>query len=98
MLPSESFSDGFQFHSVFCRTTSKKALACPWMFERQVCWPMWLCGVAFLLAVFYFVDRRSCALCPLCPLPTCAALGAWKSLGSCFFWRSLCRLACGQNR
>jgi Na+/H+ antiporter NhaD/arsenite permease-like protein len=29
-----------------------------WVAEK--CWPIWLCGIAFLLTVFYFVDRRSC--------------------------------------
>ncbi len=28
-----------------------------WVFEH--CWPMWCVGVAFLLAVFYIVDRRN---------------------------------------
>jgi Na+/H+ antiporter NhaD/arsenite permease-like protein len=32
------------------------------------CWPMWLCGVAILLAAFYFVDRRSCRFAPAQPL------------------------------
>jgi Na+/H+ antiporter NhaD/arsenite permease-like protein len=27
-----------------------------WVAEH--CWPMWLCGVGLLLAVFYFLDRR----------------------------------------
>ena len=36
-----------------------------WVAEN--CWPMWLCGVAFLLVVFYFVDRRGCRFAPAQP-------------------------------
>jgi len=43
------------------------------------CWPMWLCGVAILLAAFYFVDRRSCHLAPAQPLP--AQRGLWRMEG-----------------
>ena len=33
-----------------------------WVAER--CWPMWLCGVGFLLAVFYCLDCRHCRRAP----------------------------------
>lgn len=31
----------------------------PFWWVARECWPMWLVGVAFLLTVFYFVDRRN---------------------------------------
>jgi Na+/H+ antiporter NhaD/arsenite permease-like protein len=34
-----------------------------WVAEH--CWPMWLCGVGFLLAVFYFVDRHHFRCAPV---------------------------------
>ena len=36
-----------------------------WVAEHG--WPMWLCGVGFLLAVFYLVDRRNCRSAPTPP-------------------------------
>jgi Na+/H+ antiporter NhaD/arsenite permease-like protein len=30
----------------------------PFWWIAQNCWPMWLVGMAFLLAVFYFIDQR----------------------------------------
>ncbi|MGO8701414.1 MAG: sodium:proton antiporter [Limisphaerales bacterium] len=30
----------------------------PFWWVLRHCWPMWLCGMAFLLGVFYFIDRR----------------------------------------
>src|SRR5580658_4746746 len=30
----------------------------PFWWVAQHCWPMWLVSMAFLLAVFYFIDRR----------------------------------------
>jgi Na+/H+ antiporter NhaD/arsenite permease-like protein len=38
-----------------------------WVAEHG--WPMWLCGVGFLLAVFYLVDRRNCRSAPI-PTPS----------------------------
>ncbi|MGA3178993.1 MAG: sodium:proton antiporter [Verrucomicrobiota bacterium] len=38
-----------------------------WVTEH--CWPMWLCGVGFLLAVFYSLDRRN-ARCAAAPPPS----------------------------
>jgi Na+/H+ antiporter NhaD/arsenite permease-like protein len=48
-----------------------------WVAEN--CWPMWLCGVAFLLTVFYFVDCRSYRLAPA-PPPS-ESYGAWRVEG-----------------
>jgi Na+/H+ antiporter NhaD/arsenite permease-like protein len=48
-----------------------------WVVEN--CWPMWLCSVAFLLAVFYFVDRRSCRLAPA--LAPCTPRVSWRVEG-----------------
>jgi len=48
-----------------------------WVVEN--CWPMWLCSVAFLLAVFYFVDRRSCRLAPA--LAPCTSRVPWRVEG-----------------
>ena len=31
----------------------------PFWWVAEHCWPMWVVGVGFLLAVFYFVDRRN---------------------------------------
>ena len=31
----------------------------PFWWVAEHCWPMWLCGIGALLAVFYFVDRRA---------------------------------------
>jgi Na+/H+ antiporter NhaD/arsenite permease-like protein len=36
-----------------------------WVLEH--CWPMWCCGVGFLLAVFYWVDRRHYRRAPAPP-------------------------------
>ena len=33
----------------------------PFWWVAQHCWPMWLVSMLFLLAVFYFIDRRHCA-------------------------------------
>jgi Na+/H+ antiporter NhaD/arsenite permease-like protein len=54
-----------------------------WVAEN--CWPMWLCGVAFLLAAFFFVDRRSCRLAPA-PAPS-GPRDAWRveGIGNLFF-------------
>jgi Na+/H+ antiporter NhaD/arsenite permease-like protein len=30
----------------------------PFWWVLRHCWPMWLCGMAFLLGIFYFIDRR----------------------------------------
>jgi Na+/H+ antiporter NhaD/arsenite permease-like protein len=38
-----------------------------WVAEHG--WPMWLCGVGFLLAVFYLVDCRNCRSAPI-PTPS----------------------------
>jgi Na+/H+ antiporter NhaD/arsenite permease-like protein len=51
----------------------------PFWWVAEHCWPMWLCGVAFLLVVFYFVDRRSCRLAP--PLPPPGSPGVWRVEG-----------------
>ena len=39
----------------------------PFWWVAEHCWPMWLCGVGFLLAVFYWVDRRNCRRDPAPP-------------------------------
>src|SRR5205085_1164177 len=31
----------------------------PFWWVAEHCWPMWMFGVAFLLAAFFFVDRRN---------------------------------------
>jgi Na+/H+ antiporter NhaD/arsenite permease-like protein len=36
----------------------------PFWWVGQHCWPMWLCAMIFLLAVFYFLDRRNYAPSP----------------------------------
>jgi Na+/H+ antiporter NhaD/arsenite permease-like protein len=36
----------------------------------QHCWPMWLVSMAFLLAMFYFIDRRHDAPAPVLPAET----------------------------
>src|SRR5208337_629259 len=48
-----------------------------WVAEH--CWPMWLCGVAFLLAVFYFVDLRISRTAPA--PPTSNSPGGWRVEG-----------------
>jgi Na+/H+ antiporter NhaD/arsenite permease-like protein len=40
-----------------------------WLVGRH-CWPMWLVSMAFLLAVFYFIDRRQDARTPRPPAGT----------------------------
>jgi Na+/H+ antiporter NhaD/arsenite permease-like protein len=32
----------------------------PFWWVAEHCWPMWLCGMGFLLGAFYVVDRRHC--------------------------------------
>jgi len=32
----------------------------PFLWVAEHCWPMWLCGMGFLLAAFYMVDCRHC--------------------------------------
>jgi Na+/H+ antiporter NhaD/arsenite permease-like protein len=53
-----------------------------WVLES--CWPMWFSSVAFLLTVFYFVDRRSCrrvpALAPSGPRVAWRVEGLWNLL------------------
>ena len=44
----------------------------PLWWVAQHCWPMWLCGVGALLAVFYFVDRRDFRRAPA-PAPSLPA-------------------------
>ncbi len=36
----------------------------PFWWVAAQCWPMWLTGVAFLLAVFYWIDRRNYGRAP----------------------------------
>jgi Na+/H+ antiporter NhaD/arsenite permease-like protein len=39
----------------------------PFWWVAEHCWPMWLCGMGFLLAAFYVVDRRHCRRAPAPP-------------------------------
>jgi Na+/H+ antiporter NhaD/arsenite permease-like protein len=39
----------------------------PFWWVAQHCWPMWLFSMVFLLAVFYFIDRRHSARAPRLP-------------------------------
>jgi Na+/H+ antiporter NhaD/arsenite permease-like protein len=39
----------------------------PFWWVGRHCWPMWLVSMAFLLAVFYFIDRRYAARAPSSP-------------------------------
>jgi Na+/H+ antiporter NhaD/arsenite permease-like protein len=51
----------------------------PLWWVAEYCWPMWLCGVAFLLVVFYFADRRSC--CLVSALSPSNSRGTWRVEG-----------------
>jgi Na+/H+ antiporter NhaD/arsenite permease-like protein len=42
----------------------------PFWWVVQHCWPMWLVSMAFLLAMFYFIDRRHDAPAPVLPAET----------------------------
>jgi Na+/H+ antiporter NhaD/arsenite permease-like protein len=42
----------------------------PFWWVGRHCWPMWLAAMAFLLAVFYFIDRRQQARAPRPPPAT----------------------------
>jgi len=42
----------------------------PFWWVGRHCWPMWLVSMAFLLAVFYFIDRRHDARAPRPPAGT----------------------------
>jgi Na+/H+ antiporter NhaD/arsenite permease-like protein len=42
----------------------------PFWWVGRHCWPMWLFSMAFLLAVFYFIDRHNHALAPHPPAGT----------------------------
>jgi len=42
----------------------------PFWWVGRHCWPMWLVGMAFLLVVFYFIDRRHDARAPRPPAGT----------------------------
>jgi Na+/H+ antiporter NhaD/arsenite permease-like protein len=42
----------------------------PFWWVARHCWPMWLVSMAFLLAVFYFIDRRHDARAPRPPAGT----------------------------
>jgi Na+/H+ antiporter NhaD/arsenite permease-like protein len=53
----------------------------PFWWVAQHCWPMWLVSMAFLLTVFYFIDRRHDTRTPPAPIGwTCDrfALGWWN--------------------
>jgi Na+/H+ antiporter NhaD/arsenite permease-like protein len=50
----------------------------PFWWVGRHCWPMWLAGMAFLLAVFYFIDRRQDARAPR---PPAAAEHPWRLEG-----------------
>ncbi|HEY3860843.1 MAG TPA: sodium:proton antiporter [Verrucomicrobiae bacterium] len=55
----------------------------PFWWVARHCWPMWLFSMAFLLAVFYAVDRRHEVRLPL-PIPRtehrCLSFGWWNLL------------------
>jgi Na+/H+ antiporter NhaD/arsenite permease-like protein len=51
----------------------------PFWWVAQHCWPMWLCGVGFLLAAFYCVDRLHCQRVPAPPPPQTAE--SWRVEG-----------------
>ncbi len=42
----------------------------PFWWVTQKCWPMWLVGMGFLLAVFYIIDRRNYLQCASQPKST----------------------------
>ncbi|MDB6057640.1 MAG: sodium:proton antiporter [Verrucomicrobiales bacterium] len=42
----------------------------PFWWVAEKCWPMWLVGIGFLLAIFYVFDRRNYARCAKCAEPT----------------------------
>lgn len=56
----------------------------PW-WVAQRCWPMWLCGVGFLLAVFYLVDRRHAGLTPVAAPNAASAPWAVQGLWNLVF-------------
>jgi Na+/H+ antiporter NhaD/arsenite permease-like protein len=50
----------------------------PFWWVAEHCWPVWLCGIGYLLAVFYIVDCRHCRRNPA---PPCAAHEEWRVEG-----------------
>ena len=53
----------------------------PFWWVARHCWPMWLVAMAFLLAIFYCVDRRHDARAPRPPAGTehrCHFAGLWN--------------------
>ncbi len=59
----------------------------PFWWVAEHCWPMWSCGLGFLLAAFYFVDRRHDRRAPPRRRPGRPNPGACKGFATWFFWR-----------
>lgn len=59
----------------------------PFWWVAEHCWPVWCCGMGFLLAAFYIVDCRHDRRAPPQHRPGRTKPGGWKGFGTLFFWR-----------